>query len=428
MKAYLPGIFAASLGLLAGFLLAHSSAAGPDEVQPPSGNSAKARPPRVPAKALLAEPRKAERRLATLLNLDRRRLSLDETDRKLMAAGNSELKELLTGLIALDKSTPTLAVTNLRNQVIREIYHREGPASLEAAAQLGDPGTLGEFILCLAREDALAAADWLERFKQVIGNHHATLAGIDLAVMERNELLPILGQLYGSALNQGAEVAAAVHEHFGDSAEQGSWTNSLPHDFDHAAYLGALDPQRLPRIPGVTDHFESWAMHDRDAALALALRIAADAPSGSVHLPFAVFEGVCKLDGEQAAAAWLSDSLAPLPESDRAQVLSRFFEYRTPSPDGFRDILAGMRDDTARFYLGATVLNPRLPADQITTYLDGVPSTDLRAGILEASSRKWAEKPLSEEQMGKYRTSFEALTAAAGIPEEARARVMAIWP
>jgi hypothetical protein len=430
MKAYLPGIFAAGLGLLAGFLLARGSDGGPGEVRATASASAPVRPPRVPVSERLAEPQKVEHRLAALLTLDRRRLNRDETNRKLMAAGNAELKQLLAGLIGLDKSARSLAVTNLRNQVIREIYHREGPSSLEAAERLGDPRTLGEFINCLAHEDALAAAGWLERFKQVIRDRHPTLAGDDLASTERHELLPVLGQLFDSALSQGAEVAAALLERLGDSVDPGSiGGNSLPDDFDHGKLFEALDPREVLRVPGTTDLFESWAAHDRDSALALALRAAADAPPGSVDLTFSVFQGVCKLEGEESAAAWLSESLAPLPESERARILSRFFEHRhPPSPAAYRDVLAGLGNDADRIHFGATVLNPRLEVEQFVSYFDGIPSMDLRAGILEASSHKWAAMPRSEEQKASYRARFEALADAAGITGEARTRVMAPWP
>jgi hypothetical protein len=161
----------------------------------------------------------------------------------------------------------------------------------------------------------------------------------------------------------------------------------------------------------------------------LALRAAADAPPGSVDLTFSVFQGVCKLEGEEAAAAWLSESLAPLPENDRARILSGFFEHRhPPSPDAYRDVLAGLGSDAERIHFGAAVLNPRLEVEQFVSYLDGIPSMDLRAGILEASSRKCAEKPRSDEQSASYRARFEALADAAGLTGEARTRVMAPWP
>jgi hypothetical protein len=428
MKAYLPGILAAGLGLLAGFLWARGNDAGHAPSAAPAGESTRARPPRVTAKMPTARLPKVEHRLSALLQLDRRRLNRDETDRKLMAAGDAELDQLLAALILFDRSARSLAVTHLRNRVIREIYHREGPASLEAAEALGDPRTFGEFINCLGREDPLAAADWLDRYRQVIRDRHPTQAGDDLASTERHELLSVLGQLYNSALIQGAEVAAALLERLGDNVELGGGGSSLPADFDHGKYLGALDPREILRLPGTAELFESWAMHDRDAALARALQIAADAPEASVDLPSAVFDGVCKLDGEQAAAAWLSESLAPLPESERARILSRFFEYHTPSPAAYREMLAGLHHETDRILLGATVLNPRFPAEQWLHYLDGVPSVDLRAEILEASSRKSAAKPHSPEQAAKYRANFETLAAAAGIPEEARARIRAMWP
>ncbi len=429
MKAHLPSILAAGLGLLAGFLWARGSDAGPGEVRATASASAQARPPRAPGNTPLAEPQKVEHRLAALLTLDRGRLNRDETDRKLMAASHGELKSLLAGLIGLDKSQPSLDVLNLRNQIIREIYHREGPSSLEAAEQLGDPETLGEFINCLAREDALAAADWLERFKQVIRDHNPTLAGDDLAHAERHELLSVLWRLYNSALSQGPEVGRALLERLDGNTEMGGGANSLPDDFDHGKFFEGLEPREVLRVPGTTDLFESWATHGRDAALALALRTAADAPPGSVDLTFAVFQGVCKLEGEEAAAAWLSESLASLPESDRARILSRFFEHRhPPSPDAYRDVLAGLGNDADRIHFGATVLNPHLPAEQFVPYLDGIPSMELRAGILEASSRKWAGMPRSAEQSASYRARFEALAAAAGLTGEARARVMAMWP
>jgi hypothetical protein len=346
-----------------------------------------------------------------------------------MAASHGELKTLLAGLIGLDKSQPSLDVLNLRNQVIREIYHREGPSSLEAAEQLGDPETLGEFINCLAADDALAAADWLERFKQVIRDHNPTLAGDDLAHAERHELLSVLWRLYNSALSQGPEVGRALLERLDGNTEMGGGANSLPDDFDHGKFFEGLEPREVLRIPGTTDLFESWAAHDRDSALAMALRAAADAPPGSVDLTFSVFQGVCKLEGEEAAASWLSESLAPLPESERARILSRFFEHRhPPSPDAYRDVLAGLGNDADRIHFGATVLNPRLQAEQLVPYLEGIPSMDLRAGILEASSREWAVKPRSDEQSASYRARFEALADAAGITGEARARIMAPWP
>ena len=209
----------------------------------------------------------------------------------------------------------------------------------------------------------------------------------------------------------------------------GGGANSLPDDFDHGKFFEGLEPREVLRVPGTTDLFESWAAHDRDSALAMALRAAADAPPGSVDLTFSVFQGVCKLEGEESAAAWLSESLAPLPENDRARILSRFFEHRQPpSPDAYRDVLAGLGNDADRIHFGATVLNPRLPAEQFVSYLDGIPSMDLRAGILEASSRKWAEKPRSDEQSATYRARFEALATAAGLTGEARTRVMAPWP
>jgi hypothetical protein len=429
MKAHLPSILAAGLGLFAGFLMARGNEASQSEVRELAPASTKSRPQQVPEKSSPVRLPKVEHTLAALLTLDRGRLNRDETDRKLMAASLGELETLLAGLIGLDKSQPSLDVLNLRNQVIREIYHREGPSSLEAAEQLGDPGTLGEFINCLAADDTLAAADWLERFKQMIRDHNPTLAGDDLAHAERHELLSVLWRLYNSALSQGPEMGRALLERLGDSAELGLGGHSLPDDFDHGQFFGGLEPREVLRVPGTTDLFESWATHDRDAALALALRAAADAPPGSVDLTFSVFQGVCKLEGEQSAAAWLSESLAPLPENDRARILSRFFEHRhPPSPDAYRDVLAGLGNDADRIHFGATVLNPRLPAELFVPYLEGVPSMELRAGILEASSRKWAERPRTDEQSASYRARFEALAAAAGIPEEARARIRAMWP
>lgn len=429
MKAHLPSILAAGLGLLAGFLMARGKETGRSEVQELAPASVKSRSQQVPEKINTARLPKIEHRLSALLTLDRGRLNRDETDRKLMAASHGELKSLLAGLIGLDKSQPSLDVLNLRNQVIREIYHREGPSSLEAAEQLGDPETLGEFINFLAADDALAAADWLERFKQVIRDHNPTLAGDDLAHAERQELLSVLWRLYNSALSQGPEVGRALLERLDDNTEMGGGANSLPDDFDHGKFFEGLEPREVLRVPGTTDLFESWAAHDRDSALALALRAAADAPPGSVDLTFSVFQGVCKLEGEEAAAAWLSESLAPLPENDRARILSRFFEHRhPPSPDAYRDVLAGLGSDAERIHFGAAVLNPRLEVEQFVPYLDGIRSMDLRAGILEASSRKWAEKPRSDEQSASYRARFAALADAAGITGEARTRVMAPWP
>jgi hypothetical protein len=429
MKAHLPSILAAGLGLLAGFLMARGNEASRSEVRELAPASTKSRSQQVPERDSTVRLPKVEHTLSALLTLDRGRLNRDETDRKLMAASHGELKTLLAGLIGLDKSQPSLDVLNLRNQVIREIYHREGPSSLEAAEQLGDPETLGEFINCLAADDALAAADWLERFKQVIRDHHPTLAGDDLAQAERHELLSVLWRLYNSALSQGPEVGRALLERLDGNTEMGGGANSLPDGFDHGKFFKGLEPREVLRVPGTTDIFESWAAHDRDSALAMALSAAADAPPGSVDLTFSVFQGVCKLEGEEAAAAWLSESLAPLPENDRARILSRFFEHRhPPSPDAYRDVLAGLGNDADRIHFGATVLNPRLPTEQIVLYLDVIPSLDLRAGILEASSRKWAEKPRSEEQSASYRARFEALADVAGITGEARARVMAPWP
>lgn len=429
MKAHLPSILAVGLGLLAGFLMARGNEAGRSEVQELAPASVKSRSQQVPEKINTARLPKIEHRLSALLTLDRGRLNRDETDRKLMAASHGELKSLLAGLIGLDKSQPSLDVLNLRNQVIREIYHREGPSSLEAAEQLGDPETFGEFINCLAADDALAAADWLERFKQVIRDHNPTLAGDDLAHAERQELLSVLWRLYDSALSQGPEVGRALLERLDGNAEMGGGASSLPDDFDHGKFFEGLEPHEVLRVPGTTDLFESWAAHDRDSALALALRAAADAPPGSVDLTFSVFQGVCKLEGEEAAAAWLSESLAPLPENDRARILSRFFEHRhPPSPDAYRDVLAGLGSDAERIHFGAAVLNPRLEVEQFVPYLDGIRSMDLRAGILEASSRKWAEKPRSDEQSASYRARFAALADAAGITGEARTRVMAPWP
>jgi hypothetical protein len=429
MTAHLPSIFAAGLGLLAGFLMARGNEAGRSEVRELAPASTKSRPQQVPEKDSTVRLPKVEHTLSALLTLDRGRLNRDETDRKLMAASHGELKTLLAGLIGLDKSQPSLDVLNLRNQIIREIYHREGPSSLEAAEQLGDPETLGEFINCLAADDALAAADWLERFKQVIRDHNPTLAGDELAHAERHELLSVLWRLYNSALSQGPEVGRALLERLDGNTEMGGGANSLPDDFDHGKFFEGLEPREVLRVPGTTDLFESWAAHDRDSALALALRAAADAPPGSVDLTFSVFQGVCKLEGEEAAAAWLSEFLASLPESERARILSRFFEHRhPPSPAAYRDVLAGLGNDADRIHFGATVLNPHLPAEQFVPYLDGIPSMDLRAGILEASSREWAVKPRSDEQSASYRARFEALAAAAGITGEARARVMAPWP
>lgn len=438
MKAHFPSILAAGLGLLAGFLMAHGNKAVGSAFPDLAPATAKAPRQKAPERTTTDRLPKIEHTLSALLTLDRGRLNRDETDRKLMAASHGELKTLLAGLIGLDKSQPSLVVTNLRNRVIREIYHREGPPSLEAAERFGDPETFGEFIKCLAHEDALAAAGCLERLKKVIRDDHAAklAAGAqtddkadELTDAESLVLAHVLGDLYQAALFQGPEVATAFHKQLENPADFVGWMHSLPDGFDHGKYLGALDTLELLRLPVAIDFFESWATHDRDAALGRALRTAAEAPAGSVNLVSAVFEGVCKLSGEQAAAAWLSESLAPLAESERALILSRFFEHRDPpSPDGYRDVLAGLGSDADRIHFGASVLNLRLPAEQFVPYLDGIPSMELRAGILEASSRNWAAKPHSQEQSASYRARFEALAAAAGLTGEARTRVMAPWP
>ena len=115
MKAYLPSILAAGLGLLAGFLMARGNEAGRRKVQDLAPASAKSRPQLAPERTTTGRLPKIEHRLSALLTLDRGRLNRDETDRKLMAASHGELKTLLAGLISIGmkRSSDVMAAISL---------------------------------------------------------------------------------------------------------------------------------------------------------------------------------------------------------------------------------------------------------------------------------------------------------------------------
>lgn len=337
------------------------------------------------------------------------------------------LKEWLAGLIALDRTKRSLDVVNLSRRIVREIYHREGPGCLARAEQSGHPPTFGEFINCLAREDALAAVDWLERFKKVVRDQHGNDDEETMDSHIRSEMIHLLPTLFHSALRQGEDVALELHDRLRPDIDRSGMTLTLPDGFDVGKYLGAQKPNEVLRNPGVSEFLEFWALRDRDAAFAFALRIAADAPPGSLDLPFAAFQGVCKMDGEQAAAGWLSDSLAGTPAEERARILNRFFEYQALSPAAYQAILSGLQDEADRIAFGGVIFHSRAALVAPLTYLETIDSMELRAGIIEFSAAKRLKEALPPEEVARCRESYEAVMSAAGIPEESRARVRALW-
>jgi hypothetical protein len=337
--------------------------------------------------------------------------------------------------MARDTPGRQLSVVNLRNRVVREIYQRKGPASLEWAEQIGHPEVFSQFISRHADEDVLAAMEWIDRFKAISGIQLKARTAVDpdsppslepAQEFDRLEYLQLVWALSQAAMSQGTDVALEFRKRMGDDFDEGNWNHTLPPGFDCRKYLEALDPASAVSL-SASQMIGYWAAHDKDSALAFARNLADNTPERINFVYEKLFESVCMMDGDKAAADWLSGALSSCSDDELNRIFSRLYQVRQPSPAAFRDVMEGLRDDSHRAALAAAIIKPHRSNDEARTYLGVVNPPSLRASAIEASARRWAAETMDMGQAVYRRGFYESLMSGMDIPSEVQGRVTALW-
>ncbi|MCF7673776.1 MAG: hypothetical protein K9N23_00220 [Akkermansiaceae bacterium] len=246
---------------------------------------------------------------------------------------------------------------------------------------------VADFIGLPARDDLAAALAWHEPFQNQVTAYfeaHPELPEIEkIAVLSKAfDFISI------AALDQGAEAAIRACEGLGRLS-----CGSLPENFDHARLMAALGPERLRATGDAAGFLNSWACHDRDAALAFARTMKPHGPEVGVGLVSAVFSGVCRLEGEAAAAQWLSATVASEAPEQRGELIASLYagSFLPPSPTTFRQIYDALGDEDERMAFGSGLIDPQRDCDLARTYLDQLPTMDQRVAVIEAAARRWVE-------------------------------------
>jgi hypothetical protein len=339
MKQLATSIAAASLGIFIG--LSGSRMAMPGTQAANAEPAVRSRADRGAEKSHAGlEPLSSNRHtFDALLRLNLARVYRSDVIRQLQEASDEQLEKLLLDLMARDTPGRQLSVVNLRNRVVREIYQRKGPASLEWAEQIGDPEVFSEFISRHADEDVLAAMEWIERFKAISGKHLKARAAMDpdpasglesAQEFDRLEYHQLVWALSQAAMSQGTDVALEFRKRMGDDFDEDNWHHTLPPGFDCRKYLEALDPASAVSL-SASQMIGYWAAHDKDSALAFARSLADNTPERINSVYEKLFESVCMMDGEKAAADWLSGALSSCSDDE----LNRIFSTTLSSPATF---------------------------------------------------------------------------------------------
>jgi hypothetical protein len=421
MKPSLHAAAAISLGLLTGFFAARAPSESSGDLTAPLPQAAESSSHSRSRPASRLELR--AHNLKSLLHLDWARLWRDDLDRQLAATDTAGLKRLLEAAAA--DRVRTVCRSNLRSRMIRELYQREKSGAVSwAAEQHSHPEVLGGFIGLLARDDLEAALAWVEPFRNQASAYfkvHRELPQVE----ERVALLMVRGAISRAALAQDAMTAARVYGLLGGLA-----FGQLPENFDHAAFMAAVELENLRDMGGATDFFDSWACRDRDAALASARMMEQRDPETAIGLVSAVFRGVCRLEGESAAAKWLSATIASEPSAQRSELIFRLYPYSfwLPSPAAFRRLCDALDNDDDRLVLAASFIDPSLGPGDSGSYLEAFPTVDQRAAVIEAAAHHSAANTPSPNHAASYRERFSELTNSTDFPSAVRARVLALWP
>lgn len=429
MKIPLHSYLLALAGLATGLLVSRSGDDLSSSVESPS-SSAKApllrsagRPD--PGGALEYDP---EHTLAGLLSLNYTRLYSQGTGRKIQSADSEDLKELLAGLPGGQRLTSG----NLRRAIVREVYRRDGAGVLDWAAGLENPLILGDFITCLAHDDARSAVKWYGTYKEKVRNYYEAMRASGLDAAEAANFTPwhanlaVLGvgsSFAGSAMLQGLDVALEVKEAMSGTDYDWLSVHYLPDDFDYERYLDALEPREVGLA---TDQlFSSWAVHDPGAALAYALKRQRSAPAPPNLLFPAVMNGVSRMHGEAAAATWLVETLSRYQESDRTTILTNLSARFRPSPTLCREVMAALPEEDKIAYAVSGIGHVK---SETQRYLEALPSQAARVAAIEAAARKRSRDPVEfTRQTAMRRKFFESLMDTHNVPEDVRVRVRAMW-
>ena len=373
--------------------------------------------------------------LDALLRLNLARVYRSDVIRQLQGASDEQLEKLLLDLMVRDTPGRQLLVLNLRNRVVREIYQRKGPASLEWAEKIGHPEVFSQFISRHADEDVLAAIKWIDRFKAISGKQLKARTAVDPdspssleppQEFDRLVFIQLVWALYQAAMSQGTDVALEFRKRMGDDFDEDNWNHTLPPGFDCRKYLEALDPASAVSL-SASQMIGYWAAHDKDSALAFARSLADTTPERINFVYEKLFESVCMMEGETAAADWLSGALSSCSDDERNRIFSRLYQVQQPSPAAFRDVMEGLRDDSDRAALAAAIIEPHRPDDEMRTYLGMLNQSAVRASAIEASARRWAAATTDMGQAVYRRGFYESLMSGMDIPLEVRGRVIALW-
>ena len=309
-----------------------------------------------------------EHTLQSLLHIDHDRLNNQGSARRIKTASSQNLRELAVELSAPELARRGLAVGNLRRRIVRELYRRDGAGALAWAEKLECPIVFGEFIACLAHDDVLAAVNLFGPYKEKMSKYYESMRNSALGSNDPWHIDSTTGKaairngcasFSEAALVQGLDTALQVKKAMREDEHDWLCVGSLPEGFDFVGLMGRLEPDDIRRPHAMKDIFESWAVRDPDAALAHALALDKMEPTAAGWIFPSMFDGMSKMQGDAAAAVWLSEALSQYPESDRSRVLSNL-EGRTgaPSPADFRKIVEALPDEADKIAYGANGIPP----------------------------------------------------------------------
>ncbi|HEY1120990.1 MAG TPA: hypothetical protein VGE67_05300, partial [Haloferula sp.] len=220
------------------------------------------------------------------------------------------LRERIVALAAIQVPGSTFLTPSEKwyaglDALARELFHREGEASLTWAESTGDPD-LTAALLRAAAEDPALVKKWMAKFSPAWDP-------------DRQEYWRVYSRLADIATSRGSEALLEVEALFPQSMAETAL--KYPEDFDFAGYIAKTQWDK-----GRSLAVKAWASRDPDAVAALLKSGSVSIQDGFASL---AMDGVAMAGDDASVVKWLDGWASALSEDTRKDVLGDLLRQET---------------------------------------------------------------------------------------------------